>query len=65
VKGATTVVRVSAADERRAWEIVRLYRDKDFSMTDATSFAVLERLHIGSALTFDSDFEQAGFAVFG
>ena len=61
--GSTTVVRVSASDERRAWEIVRLNRDKDISFTDATSFAVMERLHIGAAFTFDSDFEQAGFAA--
>lgn len=57
---STTIVRVSAADERRAQAIVTQYIDKDFSYTDATSFAVMERLHISSAFTFDDDFTQFG-----
>ena len=42
----TTVVRVATRDERRARQIVFGYTDKDFSLTDATSFAVMERLRI-------------------
>ena len=61
--GTTTVVRVSAADERRARAILTQYDDKDFSLTDATSFAIMERLHIPYALTFDSDFRQYGLPV--
>ncbi len=41
-----TIIRVSEADEQRAHEIIYQYDDKDFSLTDATSFAVMERLHI-------------------
>jgi len=59
----TTIVRVSARDERRAREILARYDDKDFSLTDATSFAVMERLHISQAFTLDADFSQYGFAV--
>ncbi|MHB8576581.1 MAG: type II toxin-antitoxin system VapC family toxin [Dehalococcoidia bacterium] len=59
----TVVVRVSARDERRAREILRQYADKAWSLTDATSFAVMERLHITRAFTFDSDFAQYGFTV--
>ncbi len=59
----TTVVRVSARDERRAREIIERYDDKEFSLTDAISFAVMERLRIGSAFTFDRHFAQYGFAV--
>jgi len=59
----TTVVRVSAADEARAREIIRQYQDKSFSLTDATSFAVMERLGIVQAFTFDANFAQYGFTL--
>jgi uncharacterized protein len=57
----TTVVRVSTRDERRAREILAQYDDKDFSLTDAVSFGVMERLHITHAFSFDADFSQYGF----
>ena len=56
-------MRVSRRDEDRAWEIIEHFDDKDATLTDATSFAVMERLRIGVAFTFDSDFAQYGFAV--
>ncbi len=59
------VVRVAERDERRAREIIAQYTDKDFSYTDATSFAVMERLHIRQAFSLDSDFEQFGFILIG
>lgn len=62
---ATTVIRVSLRDERRAREIVYRYTDKSFSFTDALSFAVMERLHIREAFTFDGHFRQFGFASGG
>lgn len=57
----TTIIRVTVADERRAREIVYRYTDKDFSLTDATSFAVMERLRLRQVYTFDRDFAQFGF----
>jgi predicted nucleic acid-binding protein len=60
---STVVVRVSLGDERRAREIIRQYTDKDFSLTDATSFAVMQRLRIGRAVTLDDHFAQYGFQV--
>jgi predicted nucleic acid-binding protein len=60
---STVIVRVSLADERRACEIIRQYTDKDFSLTDATSFAVMQRLRIGRAVTLDDHFAQYGFAI--
>jgi uncharacterized protein len=59
----STFIRVSAADERRAREIVFSYTDKDFSLTDATSFAVMERLHITQAFTLDQNFAQFGWVI--
>ena len=60
-RGEVTVVRVSMRDERRARAIVAQYSDKDFSLTDAMSFAVMERLGIGAAFTLDDHFAQYGF----
>jgi uncharacterized protein len=60
-QGTTTVVRVSLRDERRAREIIAQYDDKDFTLTDATSFTVMERLRITYAFTFDHHFTQYGF----
>ena len=62
-ESATTIVRVSAGDERRAREIIYQYQEKDFSLTDAISFAVMERLGIGYAFTFDRHLVQYGFAL--
>lgn len=59
----TTIVRVSAYDERRARAIIFEYTDKDFSLTDATSFAVMERLRIRQAFTLDRNFSQFGWAL--
>ena len=59
--GNTTILRVLPADEARAWQIIEAYTDKDFTFTDATSFAVMERLRIQHAFTFDDDFRQYGF----
>lgn len=60
-RSATTIVRVSATDERRAREIIARYADKDFSLTDAISFSVMERLRITWAFSFDQHFAQFGF----
>jgi uncharacterized protein len=57
------LVRVSEVDEQRAREIIYQYDDKEFSLTDATSFAVMERLHIPFAFAFDHHFTQFGVAL--
>jgi predicted nucleic acid-binding protein len=61
--GATTIVRVAPQDERRAREILSQYDDKDFSLTDAISFAVMERLRIAHAFSFDHHFSQYGLTI--
>jgi uncharacterized protein len=59
----TRIVRVSQSDETLARDILRKYQDKEYSLTDATSFVVMERLGITSAFAFDHHFMQYGFIV--
>jgi predicted nucleic acid-binding protein len=48
--------RVTALDLERAWEIFSKYEDQDFSLIDCTSFAIMERMKITDAFTFDGHF---------
>ena len=57
------VERVSLEDEIQTHAILRQFQDKNFSYTDASSFAVMERLGIRSAFTYDHHFAQYGFAM--
>ena len=54
------VVYVSRTDEMKALDLLQRYRDKDFSLVDATSFVVMERLKVPTAFCFDDDFRQYG-----
>ena len=47
---------VLAADLERAIAIGELWADQEFDFVDRTSFAVMERLGISRAATFDRDF---------
>jgi uncharacterized protein len=57
------LIRVTELDELMALELIEKYKDKDFSITDSTSFVVMERLGIGHALSFDDDFRQYGLNI--
>ena len=57
------VERVTIEDEERAKEILQSHADKTFSYTDASSFALMERLKIRRAFAFDRHFEQYGFTL--
>lgn len=46
-------------DEALLW--LRRRDDREFSFVDATSFVMMRRRAIGSALAFDGDFAAAGF----
>lgn len=60
-----TIEYVTKEDEKRAREIIVNYRDKSFSYTDASTFAVMERLGLKVALAFDNHFNQFGWECFG
>lgn len=55
------VERVSEIDEQRAIVLVRAHNDKTYSLCDAQSFVVMERLRISEAIAADEDFRQYGF----
>ena len=57
------IYRIREADEKKALDIIRKYTDKDFPFVDALSFAVMEKLHITQAFTFDKHFTQYGFTL--
>ncbi len=63
--GDTFIVRVSEEDEANARDTLRKYTDKGFSLLDATSFAVMRRLKLDTALSFDRHFAQFGWTVLG
>lgn len=60
---ATRIMRVRGMDEARAREIIFKFADKEYSLCDATSFAVMERLGLRLAFTFDDHFTQHGFST--
>jgi len=54
--GAARLEIVGAADLQAAWTIGRDFADQDFSLVDRTSFAVMERLGVHRAASFDDDY---------
>ena len=55
------LVRILPEDEEHAWTFFIRHRDKDYSYTDCTSFALMRRLGLTVAVTTDRHFRQAGF----
>jgi uncharacterized protein len=55
-RSAVRVEPVTSADLEVAWSIGVAFPDQDFSLVDRTSFAVMGRLGITKAASFDEDF---------
>jgi uncharacterized protein len=62
---ATTILWIQPPEATRAQAIIRQYADKNCSLTEATSFVLMERYRIGVALTSDRNFAQYGFVTLG
>lgn len=54
--GAARLEKVTTADLETAWAIGAAFPNQDFSIVDRTSFAVMERLGVSQAASFDSHF---------
>ena len=54
--GIAAVEFVTPADLESAWQIAETYADQNFPIVDCTSFAVMRRLGIERAATFDHHF---------
>lgn len=59
------VERVTEDDESKAAAVIGQQVDKSYSYTDATSFAVMERLRLKTVFAFDPHFRQYGFQLLG
>jgi predicted nucleic acid-binding protein len=55
-EGAARLEKVTAGDLEAAWAIGVTFPDQHFSIVDRTSFAVMERLGISQAASFDKHF---------
>ena len=58
-----TILRPDASDEAAALVLFRKLADQEVSFTDSVSFALMRRLRLTRAFTFDRHFEAAGFTV--
>lgn len=58
---ALTLLPIELTDDLEGWRWFLRYRDREFSLVDCWSFAVMTRLGIREVATFDHDFAVAGF----
>ena len=56
-----TIIPADSALFQRALGLYEIRPDKDWSLTDCTSFVVMQEQNLADALTADHHFEQAGF----
>ena len=57
------LLHVDAAVQSEAWDIYARYSGSGASAVDCTSFALMRRLGIREAFTFDKHFQAAGFGI--
>ena len=57
------LIRATADDELRAWELFRKRPDQRYSYTDCLSFEFMKRLEVTRAAALDDDFVREGFEV--
>lgn len=58
--GGLPVMRAAPDEERRARELLEIYGDKDWSLCDCISFAVIDARSVELAFSFDRHFLQYG-----
>lgn len=61
--GEVDLIRITAEDESAAWQLFCDRADQRYSFTDCTSFALMRRLGLTTALALDGDFRTEGFIL--
>lgn len=59
------VIHPDAEDLNEGLAMLERFSDQDFTLTDAISFAVMQRLGVRRAFAYDRDFAVAGFELTG
>ncbi len=57
------VIHIDETLEETAWQIFEKYADKEYSFTDCTSFATMQKMRISDVFAFDKHFQQYGFTT--
>jgi uncharacterized protein len=57
------IVEIDKEIYKEVWRVYSTYMDKEWSLTDCTSFEVMKERGITKAFTTDKHFEQAGFDI--
>jgi len=57
------VVHIHEILDQSAWQILKQYSDKEWSLTDCASFALMKQYGISNAFASDHHFEQFGFRL--
>ncbi|PSB18681.1 PIN domain-containing protein [Phormidesmis priestleyi ULC007] len=55
------ILHISPELDEAAWQLLSTRMDKEWSLVDCSSFAIMQHLNLTEALTTDHHFEQAGF----
>lgn len=55
------IVPASGEIWKHAWNLFTSHQNKEWGLTDCTSFIVMRQFNLDSALTADKHFQQAGF----
>ena len=55
-----TIEEASHADQTAAVELLKIQHDKSYSLCDAVSFVIMQRLNLKRVLAFDDHFHQFG-----
>lgn len=60
---SVTVIKITDEIHKTAWKLYQQRMDKDWGITDCTSFEVMNLVNIKRAFTNDKHFEQAGYTI--
>lgn len=54
---------INESDESEAWRLFACRYDKEYSFTDCTSFVIMKRMNLTTAIALDEHFRQEGFEI--